>query len=484
MIRENKGIAWAFIAALLGCQAAISVGIQSGYFTLCLIVVVWLIVSRPSDAIWMGYILLVLTSQLYPIGLDEFGSSTQGAFRPYILAIVILATATLIGIWLRSEQDPRFAERAPRTFPPGIIGFTTVFILALAVGAFRSLELPGLATIIRECSGFVTLLVFLILGLRCSTSPNGVRLRFTKLTTAALAYSLYFVVRFVFLWFSSDSDQVAAVYAYSQRDVAFFSGVVLVIMVGQLLTSEEEFSFYRVVPAGSVLLLSTLLSGSRSVFACELIVILLFVLIWRSSNRVRLGLVAFVAVLVLVLGPTMWQGRQSNSDGGIAQYVIGRFLSGSLEDTSLLARGSEMLAVIDSIREHPLIGRGPLAAYSFFDPIFGWKETTFLDSGLGYLLMKTGLLGLAMFSWFSVQWLRMERSLRRQFPSLTVAVTASFVFFLVFLPFGPSFFEFQHAWFIGLVLGQTVIVGPEVPPVRSGSYHFGIPQPGSALRTC
>jgi hypothetical protein len=93
--------------------------------------------------------------------------------------------------------------------------------------------------------------------------------------------------------------------------------------------------------------------------------------------------------------------------------------------------------------------------------------------------MKTGLLGTGIFIWFAVGWLQMARGLRRAFPALMMASVASFVFYLVFLLFGPSFFEFQHAWFIGLVVGQTFQLASMSKMVRSAQVPGAPGQPGA-----
>ena len=209
------------------------------------------------------------------------------------------------------------------------------------------------------------------------------------------------------------------------------------------------------VARGFILVFAVLLTGSRSVLLCVLMVALLFILIRRERTRLRLILLG-VAGILAVSFVSSWD---FTSQDGLIGYVSSRFLVASTEDSSLLSRASEIEAVVEAIRESPILGQGPFFSYSFLDPIVGWKDTTFVDSGLGYLLMKSGLMGTCMFIWFAVDLLKMVRALRTAFPSLIEVVFGSFMFYLVFLPFGPSFFVFQHSWFIGLLVGQSILLG-------------------------
>ncbi len=201
-------------------------------------------------------------------------------------------------------------------------------------------------------------------------------------------------------------------FGYSQRDEVFFSGLVLILLIAQELTSVVVSVWKIPWLAGFVLLSAALLSGSRSLVGSILIVALLLVPLLHPKIRLRLGLLGMVVILAVLFGPSLIFASQ----GSLLDDITNRFLTISTEDTSLLAHASQWVAVADAVRENPLLGKGPLASYEFLDPLFGWKETTFLDSGLGYLLLKTGLLGTCVFVWFALGWLRMAQGLRRAFP--------------------------------------------------------------------
>jgi O-antigen ligase len=474
-LRANMRFAFKLALILLGSEAASYVGVESFYFSVAIVVGGLHIARRPIEALWVGVFLLAVTSQMYPIQLDELGTSLSGAYRPYILVVTVVALAMLAGRHVKPGRTYEWDRSVSRNVRTRVAAFVAVMFLALAYGYFTGVRTPGLPDVLRECSGWLTLLVFLFFGYRLSLSSAQLQKAFNRLLLSVLVYSLFFLIRFMYLSQSLGADETAAGYGYSQRDMAFFCGLVLVLLIGQALTSGIKSDWRVTWLSGLILAFVVLLTGSRSVLLCVLIVTLLFVLVWRKKTRLRFALLGLVAILAVSFGPS-WD---FSSQEGLTGYVSNRFLVASAEDSSLLSRASEMEAVAEAVRENPLLGRGPFASYSFLDPIVGWKDTTFVDSGLGYLLMKTGLLGTSIFLWFAVDWLKMVRGLRTAFPALIQVALASFIFYLVFLPFGPSFFVFQHSWFIGLLAGQTILLGSRFAAARLVRRAGPLGQPGA-----
>jgi O-antigen ligase/polysaccharide polymerase Wzy-like membrane protein len=472
-VSTNRRFLLLLIAGLLASQVAVYLSVGSLFCSVALVVAGLYIIRRSSEASWVGYFLLAVTSQTNPVQLDELGTAVRTAYRPYILVVVIVAVSMLIGQWLRPRRTYSRPPRQLINVWRRIGAVVAVLLLALAYGYFNSVREPGLVDILRECSGWITFLVFLLLGYRLSPSATETQRSSARFRLAVLVYSAFFIIKFVYLSFSLGADETAAGFGYSQRDAMFFSGLVLVLLIAQALTSGTVSEWKGTWAAGLVLFLATLFSGSRSVVACELIVTVLFVLVWCPKARLRLGIVGMVMMLVVLFG----QSLVLPSQGGLLGYVSNRFLIVSVDDGSLVGHASEMVAVADAVRENPLLGKGPLASYSYFDPTFGWKDSTYLDSGLGYLLMKTGLLGTSIFIWFAVGWLKMAQGLRRTFPAITVGSLACFVFYLVFLLFGPSFFEFEHAWLIGLVVGHTIMLASKFPLVKASQIPRTLDQP-------
>jgi len=140
----------------------------------------------------------------------------------------------------------------------------------------------------------------------------------------------------------------------------------------------------------------------------------------------------------------------------IEEYVVYRFVTAPDEDASFLGRVAEMQAVAEAVQRNPVLGSGTLASYTFFDPLFGLRETPFVVNGVGYLLMKTGLLGTAIFSLLVMAWLRLLWSLRKLTRADSLAPIVTLLFYLAFLPFGSGFFDLKYSWLIGIMCGYSL----------------------------
>jgi O-antigen ligase len=474
-VSANRRFLLLLITGLLGSEVAMYLGVGSLFYTAALVVTGIYVARRSAEALWVGFFLFAVTSQIYPVGLDELGAASRSAYRPYILVVLVVAGSMLVGqLFGRSRTFGRHVSQITGV-KVRISAFVAVLFLALAHGYFASMSPPGLVDVLRECSGWMTFLVFLFLGYRLSPSPAETQKSLVRLRLAVLVYSTFFIVKFIYLMFSLGVVETVIEFGYSKRDEVFFSGLVLVLLIAQELTSVVVSMWKIPWLAGFVLISAALLSGSRSLVGSILIVALLLVLLLHPKIRLRLGLVGMVVILIVVFGPSLIFASQ----GSLLDYITNRFLTISTEDTSLLAHASQWVAVADAVRGNPLLGKGPFASYEFLDPLFGWKETTYLDSGLGYLLMKAGLLGTCVFVWFALGWLRVVQGLRRALPALGAPFLAVFLFYLVFLIFGPSFFEFQHAWFIGLVVGYTLTLASRFPFLKTAQIPGSLDQNGA-----
>ena len=103
-LKENVRFAFWLTLILLGSQVASYLGVAALYYSVAIMVRGLRIARRPVEALWVGIVLLSVTSQMYPIGLDELGTSLSGAYRPYILVIATVAIAMLAGQDFRSAK--------------------------------------------------------------------------------------------------------------------------------------------------------------------------------------------------------------------------------------------------------------------------------------------------------------------------------------------------------------------------------------------
>jgi hypothetical protein len=407
-----------------------------------------LYVSRRSgEGIWVIFVLLAITAQLYPVSLNNLQVPEEGAFRPYNFVIASMAAVLMMGTRNRRQE----ARAIPAKREPSAILWITVlagiFCLATLYGDLSPSK-AGAVYVLQQSSAWVSFFLFAWIGYKVSFSRAHVQSSFARLQVAAAIYCTVFLGKFAYLAaFSGLTD--ATDFAYSQRIVLYFASIIFVLLIARKIAPEgtpfgktEWLSVFIYVPA-------VVLSGSRGLIGAVILTLLILAGMWRVRPLLRISplLIALLAAGVLVL--------RSHSQV-VEDYLVGKFLIAPDEDLSYIGRVSEMEAVAEAVRNHPVLGRGTLATYMFLDPMFGWRETAFIDNGAGYLLMKTGLLGTGVFLLLVLNCLKVLRRLRQCVPVESLIVLVVFLFYLAFLPFGPSFFDPRYSWLVGILCGYSL----------------------------
>jgi O-antigen ligase len=401
---------------------------------------------RCGEGIWVTFLLLAITAQLYPVSLNDLLVPEEGTFRPYNLVIASMAAVLLFAMW-RRHREARDVIRKGKVSPvKWMIALVGVFCLATLCGDLGPSEAETLY-VLQQSSGWMSFFLFVWIGYRLSLSEAEVQRSFAKLRVAALVYCVIFLAKFSYLEGESGLTE-ATDFAYSQRIVLYFASIMFVLLVARRLASEggpfgktEWLSTFIFVPA-------IVLSGSRGLLGAAILTLLFLLATWRARALLRLSplLLALFIVGVVAL--------RSHSEV-VEEYVVSKFLIAPEQDLSYIGRVSEMEAVAEAVRSNPVLGRGVLARYMLLDPMHGWRETAALDNGAGYLLMRTGLLGTSVFVVLVLSYLKMLRDLRRSRAVGALIPMVLFVFYLAYLPFGVSFFDPRDSWLIGILCGHT-----------------------------
>jgi len=450
MIGKNSwpGFSGIIVATFVASQVFVSLGTEVILYAMVVVAGTVYVSRRAEEGIWVTFYLIAMTSLLYPISVDVLGEAAVGAFRPYNVALVSVAGAMVFSVW--SQRRPAFTGRAQRGtwLIRWIVALAGVFCLATIYGDLSPLK-AGALYVLQQSSAWLSFFLFLWIGYKLSLSPGEVRAALTRFHLTALVYSLLFLVKFASLEYY-EGLTAATQFAYSQRIALFFAGIAFVLAVASRLAPKAESTANAVWVSACVLLPAVVLSGSRSILGAVVLTSLLIVMISRGRSLLRLSpLVLTITLLVsFVVLRTNYEV--------IEEYVVYRFVTAPDEDASFLGRVAEMQAVAEAVQRNPVLGSGTLASYTFFDPLFGLRETPFVDNGVGYLLMKTGLLGTAIFSLLVMAWLRLLWSLRKLTRADSLAPIVTLLFYLAFLPFGSGFFDLKYSWLIGIMCGYSL----------------------------
>jgi O-antigen ligase len=189
-----------------------------------------------------------------------------------------------------------------------------------------------------------------------------------------------------------------------------------------------------------------------------------------------------VALVVVDPRTVLYSLAQRNA---FVAAVSARYIVPPEEDLSYRSRVNEMKAIDEQLRASPILGSGMGASYVFFDPSLGkYMRTTFVDSGIGYLLLKFGLLGTAVFGVWAFVFVRRAIQICSRRPSTDAyAVLTILVFYLAFLLFGPSFFQFLGSWWAGAAVGYIFVLSSLTPHREAPTGERFLANRAAALRT-
>jgi O-antigen ligase len=149
---------------------------------------------------------------------------------------------------------------------------------------------------------------------------------------------------------------------------------------------------------------------------------------------------------------------------GLAGDISRRFVIAVSEDASFRGRMSQMGYVVQEFERHPVLGAGMGSVTVFFAPgMEGRVRVTSVDNGWGYVMLKTGALGLAAFAILMTFLFRdslqgLSRMAAGRLRSDRMALLGVLVYGLTVFWSGPSFFHFTSAAFFGVLLSGTVVL--------------------------
>jgi len=399
---------------------------------------------HPGEAIWVTFFLLAVTCLLYPMTVSELGEPGAGEFRPYNFVIASIAIALAFSASRRRRRLPPTPLQKQSGAAKWALALALVFCIATIFGDL-SPSRAGALYILQQTSAWISFFLFLWIGYRFAFSPVEIQQSIERLHSAVLIYSVVFLAKFVYLNYSVDLA-AATDFAYTQRMALLFAGCSLVLMVGNGLAPEGRSPTKSDWLSAMIVLSAVVLSGSRAVTGAVILSVFVLAATWRSRSLLRFAPVVLATLLVGVVI------LRSNIQV-VEEYVVNRFFISPDLDPSFGGRVAEMASVIEAVQKNPVLGSGTLASYTFFDPFFGWRESAFVDSGVGYLLLKTGLLGAGVFVLLVLSYLKVVGHLRQFVPADTLTPLVVFVFYLAFMPFGPSFFDPRYSWLVGILCG-------------------------------
>jgi len=434
-----------------------------------------LALTNPRSALWLGSAVLMVAFVVFPSTPPDTLVGTAPPTEYYFWAVASVLSALGLGIALLFRPIAGRRQFTRRLRSSESVAMALMFLVCVASGVYGQLLGNGTSLVLRQFYGTLLFFMTYLCTLYFLPSMKDVAWVLNRLKTAAVLTGLAYSVWLIILnrkWLGVIGEES---YYRVATPLAHYSGVFMVVAFAQLTTSGRPRRKSRFLVEFLIFAVTLALFGARAstLVAIASILLLVSLRLWKSSGLVWLRdlslflLLAIVSVLLL-------QTASPGSD--FVRAVAQRFLAPWEMDASYEGRLAQWSAIVESVKDHPLLGVGLGGSLTFYFPyvrqIMTWN---YIDNGWGFVLHKMGLLGLGallfMLARFVITSKKLLRSGRRlPDPSLLYSLVGAFAYSVLAMFGGPSFFHFLSAGVSGILLGSMVIVAQaEVAPqpVRS-----------------
>lgn len=411
------------------------------------------VLFEPKRFLQTSFFLFALAVALMPVpyGESDYGGASPPQF--WYWAMVLMATAVCAFLGLQPERkSSSFWTLLPR----GCVWPTTALVLASVVSVLYGLIRGGaqVEDSLRQASGLGFFFLYMIVAAKLRLPPAAVWKVFRTIEVIILSYCVVYIARYLPVMVKTGD------FTRERSPLLYFAGLFATIALAKVLFFQLRSPRLEAL-MGLVFCIAGILSGSRAV-VFSMFLTAAFLLYLRYLRRQTIVKVIFAMsvgslLLLFTLGP--FERFDLADTGSASSQIVSRFIASPTADSSYLARVAEMTSIFRVVAQNPLLGLGMGARFVWTDPVQGEVETAFVDNGLGYLLLKMGLVGLAIFCWWSSVFCRTSWSYwKSKQISQSMLILVCLIFYLAYLPFGPSFFQFSLSFWIGASVGLLISI--------------------------
>ena len=442
---------------IAGCLAAAVAlrygGIEAATITFAALIALWAF-AEPRTTLWLSTAFMVFLFVFFqreaPLG-DELPE--EFFFWGSGLALI---TAGLIVAALFSSHVSWAAARK-RFVAPASLAMLGMLFAVLAASVYGMFVGNDPFAVVRQLFGCVLLPVSYFLGLALLRSSGDVSLWIHRACWCVALGSLWYAVKLSF------ASAALGYYYREQSPLAGYAGAIGVIAFSKLIEERQAWPWLLAFGHLAVCAVAILLMGSRAALAS--LIVGAGVLIIVTFRRRGTG--AMMTATLLVVGAfagAMYLGNQMIKKTGLAGDIARRFVITVSEDASFRGRMSQMGYVIEEFERHPVLGAGMGSVTVFFAPgMEGRVRVTSVDNGWGYVMLKTGALGLVAFAvlmsfLFRDSFRGQSRMMAGSLRADRMALLGVLVYGLTVFWSGPAFFHFTSAAFFGVLMSGTVIL--------------------------
>lgn len=411
-------------------------------------------------------------------------SRGTGMFHFSLLNILIWIAAAAACMRLMQQRSGLYGSRHNATpFPPALAAFGFMMLAHLTLGLMSGKDL----LLILSYTGLVNVLNLLLFGwlVTQTLADSRAQQQLIRLLLALAGLrALFGLARYQ--WFGGDSANPYRNFESLDIRLVYFdicdnyiAALAAFILAWLLLMPRTKISLPKRVFLSSWLMMelaTVALSFRRSSLIG--LALMSLVLLWRLPWQRKLLLAGAGSLAMMTAAMTMMKERlQYNTTGS------GGFLSSLLYDvgpshSTNVSRFYELEAAAKSLEGNWLFGLGSWGSFYGNEEILDYHfgKFDFVHSGFGHLVLKSGLVGLAMFvallAAFVLHILRQRSHWRGNRALLGDASLAGLLFWMPTLLIGTPIIEFRTMLLLGLTLALPYLC---MPHTRHLPFRFSSP---------
>lgn len=403
-------------------------------------------------------------------------SRGSGMFYFSLLNLVLLVAG--VAALLKRLVTPNHSRLAPPVWKY-FMAFVFLLLAHVVAGLMTGIELTDILGY-RGIINVLNMLVFMYLIIMAFDSERDSRDLLLAFLALAAMRAMFGAVRYV-LFGGDDANPYRNLEGFDVKifffDIGdnFVAGLAAFCAAWMLTKPEVRLSVLQRVFLMLVLVLeiaAVALSFRRSSLIGLALMFAFLFLTLPGRKRFLFALVV-VAMLSAVAAVFFEQRLQFASDGGgiLSSLIYDIAPSrGGIKDS----RFYELYAAAQSMDDHWLFGRGTWGTFSGDRELLSYHgdDFTFIHSGFGHMLLKTGVVGLLLFSGMLIAcvsfYLRHRNYLTGNARLLADAGFAGFLFWIPTLLIGTPIIEFRTMLLLGLSLA--------LPFVAVGMQHYQVRQ--------
>lgn len=401
---------------------------------------------HPDDGLWVMPGLVMVAGFISPPDGFKWGAGYSPELVYWAIGFCFVLIAMLCRYFWPARQARAGEEKSAVMAPPrALYVLAAMSVVAAGVGLAHGYVLENVA---KQLYGCALLCGYFLFALKFTPKLDDVERILNRLIIVGVIWSLVYLVIYLY--------QVPTLGLHKDLTVlSSYSGGLTVLLLPRLLTTNIRFKRGRTIAMALTLFAVPLLTMyKRGVAACCLCAYLAWALRSRSQRKRWLAVAAAFLAFTLAVSTSMlnpigrWFSKYPSLDYLFPEDIQSNY--------SVFLRIEEMRQVIDSLGGVPILGTGLGSTITWYDPYTGivWEQE-YIDVGWGYLLVKMGIIGTAIFIWL-VGSLVVD-ALRKPIDGVHLALFLLLIYHLVQMVADTLFVSFVTAAWAGTACGFLYI---------------------------